>query len=111
MDLYPHTNSEMTAIAMSASEIAPLIQKLVVPKNNRKLRPLPKGAMDVVSNIQHHPDLILKTNPPVTPNSLPDVVNFRNQFKDDKLKSPKAHPTLSLPTKFRNAVAKRTQPH
>jgi len=65
----------------------------------------------MVSNMQHHPDLILETNPPVTPSSLTGVVNFRNQFKDDKLKCPSAQPTLSLPTKFRNAEAKRTQQH
>jgi len=44
-------------------------------------------------------------------NSLPGVVNFRNQFKDDKFKSPKAHTKLSLHANFRNAEAKGTQPH
>jgi len=99
----------MTAIAISASEMVLVIQKLVVPKNNRRLRPLSTGDMDVVANI--HSALIPDTNSPVALNSLPDVVNFRNQFKEDKFKRPKAHPTLSLHTKFRNADAKRTQPH
>jgi len=108
--LHPHTESEMMAIAMLASELAHVFQKLVVPKNSRKLRPLPKGVMVVVSNMQYHPDLILETDPPGTPNSLPGVVKFHNQFKDDKFKSPKAHPTLSLYAKFRNADAKRAQP-
>jgi len=96
----------MMAIAMSTSELAHVTQKLVVPKNNRKLRPLPKGVMDVDSNLQHHPDLILETNPPGNPNSLAGAVKYRNQFKDDKFKSPKAHPTLSLSIKFRNADTK-----
>jgi len=66
--------------------------------------------MDVVSNIQYQ-DLVPETDPPKALNSLPDVVNFRNQFKDVKFKSPKTHPTLSLHAKFRNAKAKKTQPH
>jgi len=109
-DLYPHTESEKAAIAMSASELASVIQNLVVPQNNRKLRPLPKEIMGAVTNMKHQ-DLMPEINSPVALNSLPDVVNICNQFKDDKFKSPKAHPTLSLHVKFRNAEAMRTQPH
>jgi hypothetical protein len=109
--LHPHTESEMMAIATSASELPHVIQQLVVPKNNRTLRPLPKGDMDMVSNTQNHPDHILETNPSGIPNSLTGVVNFLSQFKDDKFKRPKAHPTQSLHSKFRNAEAKRAQPH
>jgi len=101
----------MVAIATSASELPHVNQQLVVPKNNRTLRPLFKRDMDMVTNTQHHPDLILETNLSGIPNSLTGVVNFRNQFKDDKFKHPKAHPTLSLHSKFRNAEAKRAQPH
>ena len=50
--------------------------------------------------------LILETNLPGSPNFLTGVLNFRNQFKDDKFRRPKAHPTLSLHSKFRNAEAK-----
>jgi len=77
-DLHPHTESKIAAIALSASELAP-----VIPKNDEKLRPLPKGVMGAVTNKQYQ-DLILETNPPVALYSLSDVVNFRSQFKDDK---------------------------
>jgi len=110
--MHPHTESDMTAILLSATELAPVIQKPVVPKNNRKIRPLPNGVMEVVISVQLHPDLILKANLPVALNSLPDLVNFRiKHFKDEKFKSPKAHPTIALHAKFRNAGAKRAQPY
>jgi len=67
--------------------------------------------MDVVANMQHHPSFIPEANPPLAFNFFSGVVNFRNQFKDDKFKRPMAHPALSLHAKFRNAEAKRTQPH
>jgi len=71
-DLHPHTESDMTAIAMSASEVAPVIQKLIVPNNNINLLPPSIGVLYVVSNMQHPPALIPKTNPPpVALNSLP----------------------------------------
>jgi len=50
--LHPHTESNLTAIDMSASELAPMIQKLVVPQNNWKLRPLSKVFIDAVSNTE-----------------------------------------------------------
>jgi len=48
---------------MSAAELAPVLQKLVVPNNNKELRLLSEGVMEVVTNVQHPLELIPETNP------------------------------------------------
>jgi len=44
--------------------------------------------MGVVSNMQHQ-DLILETNPPMTPNSLPGVVTFIISIRIINLRVPR----------------------
>jgi ribonuclease HI len=106
LDLHPHTDLEISAIVLSASETAPVVQTLSIPKSNRTLKRKP-----VVPLVVEIHDLTEVEGAAVVVPSL-DIQKYTNRFeKEKRRKRPKAHPAQTPHVKFQKAKAKSELPH
>ena len=124
-DVVPHSEMEMEAIILSASETAPVRPQKVNNSSTTKRKLKPRPATTVIETIRT--DNNLKNTTVSVPTVLPatdlssvvaspmpvlpqDVVLHKGRFKKAK-KLPKRKPLWTLEQKFVNAVAKKSYTH
>jgi hypothetical protein len=106
LELHPHTDLEISAIVLSASEIAPVVQTLSIPKSNRTLKRKP-----VVPPVGEIYDLT-EGDGAAVPGTSSDIQVHLNRFENVQVKKrPKAHPAQTPYVKFQKAIAKSESPH